>query len=254
MTNLPHADFIPTNSLEQRLVEAATDVGARPAFYRELLESDVFVPGFTEQGGEGETVVKAGDNVSIAHWQDQNGAPYVPVFSSMQRMQQAITEKQNYLRVNARSLLEIVEGIQVVLNPGAPYGKEFTSEEISRLLDGSIFKGTQRHIVEQEQQVMLGQPSVYPQKLVDALKSLFAQHKTVESAHLAHIFNATSGEPPHTIIGIKAAGDISGITADAGMVAGEVLARHEIVDFIQMGTDNVSSYMLKSTEPFYVRQ
>lgn len=152
MTNLKQSEFVPANSLEQRLVEAAKDPRARPAFYRELLESDLLVLGFTNSGGgDGHFVAQVGDTVSIAHWTGQDGAQFIPVFSSMQRLREAISQMEKYLQLNARSLFEMTQGMPVVLNPGAAYGKEFTIEEIRGMLDGSIFKVTQRHGVEQEQ-------------------------------------------------------------------------------------------------------
>jgi len=35
-----------------------------------------------------------------------------------------------------------------VLNPGSDYGKEFLPDEVSRLLDGTIFQPQERHVIE----------------------------------------------------------------------------------------------------------
>ena len=94
MTNLKQSEFVSANSLEHRLVEAAKDPGARPAFYRELLESDLLVLGFTNSGGgDGHFVAQIGDTVSIAHWTGQDGEQFIPVFSSMERLREAISHE-----------------------------------------------------------------------------------------------------------------------------------------------------------------
>lgn len=249
----PSNSFIPENSLEERLVEASTDPGKRPAFYRELLGSDLFVLGVAGRGGEAKFVAEEGDTIQIAHWSSADGRSVIPMFSSLQRLTEAITREESYIRLGARALMEMTEGTPIVLNPGSMYGKEFTPSEVKGLLDGSLFSRTEAYTVEEAQEVLLGQPSVYPHRLVDALKSLFAGHPQVESAYLGHIFNPATGDSPHTIVGVKDEGDYSRVVADAGMVAGEVLAEGVHVDFIQIGEDPASRYLLESTEAFYVR-
>lgn len=42
-------DFTPANELERLLVQAGTDPGARPDFYRAFLEADLIVLGYSGQ-------------------------------------------------------------------------------------------------------------------------------------------------------------------------------------------------------------
>ena len=105
--------------------------------------------------------------------------------------------------------------------------------------------------------MLLGQPAVYPQALVDALARLFAGRASVEAAYLAHIDfpdEATSGASvPHPIIGILSA-DYEKEIRDIGLVAKEAYGFGP-VDFLDMraATEGIAVYLRDKTRPFYVR-
>jgi hypothetical protein len=119
--------------------------------------------------------------------------------------------------------------------------------------DGSFFH-RKTVTLERETQVMLGQPAVYPQDLVEALRALFGKHAGVAAAFLAQIHIPSSGAPPHAIVGIQA-DDYETVVRDAGMVAGEVVGADVPVDFVEVSTNDegLSSYFLQQTQPFYLR-
>jgi len=245
--------FEPDNHLEHSLVKAVTDPSHRPQFYRDLLVSDIFV---VNAGGESfdihDGVLQQGANIQFQSWQ-RDGESWLPVFSSLNRLQQSLQTETTYLRLNAKSFFEITRGANVILNPNLDYGKEFTAAEIASILDGSIFRAGQGYTVEKETQVLIGQPAAYPTELVNALCRLFPKHPKVKAAYLAHLFNPERDEPAHTLIGIEAAGDWDAIVGDAGMVAKEAMPDKEIVDFVRVSPDDtgVSQYMLHKTKPFY---
>jgi hypothetical protein len=78
------------NALEHALEQAAKEPANRPAFYRLLLESEVFVLGSTEGDGEGRRTLAAGEKISIVNWQKNDGAPVIPFFSSLGVLRSAI--------------------------------------------------------------------------------------------------------------------------------------------------------------------
>jgi len=245
--------FEPQNDLERSLMKAATDPSHRPQFHRDLLASDVY---FVNAGDESldvqDGVLQPGSNIPMQSWQ-RDGEEWLPIFSSLPRLQQSLQAEAKYLQLNARSFFEITRGANVILNPDLEYGKEFTATEIDVMLDGSIFRAGQGYTVQQDTQVLLGQPAEYPTALVNALTRLFAQQRTVKAAYLAHLFNPARDECPHTLIGIEVADDWDSIVGDAGMVAKETLLENEIVDFVRVtvGEAGVSRYMLHETKPFY---
>lgn len=192
--------FDPQNNLEESLIKASSDPAHRPQFYKDLAGSDVFI---VQEGpppeSSGKKVLSEGMSLQLRNieWE---GRPYIPVFSSLPRLQAAIQEEVGYLALNALEFMKITQGAELLLNPGSDYGKAFTKDEIASILDGSIWKPTEQFVVQKETQVMIGQPSNYPAKLVEALTRYFKRTKEVKKAYIAHFFNPEHNEKPHTLI------------------------------------------------------
>ncbi|MFN9717937.1 MAG: enhanced serine sensitivity protein SseB C-terminal domain-containing protein [Planctomycetota bacterium] len=245
--------FEPQNDLEHSLMRAATDPSQRPQFYRDLLAADIYL---INVGGESldiqDGVLSEGSNVQMQSWR-RDGEDWLPIFSSLPRLQECLQTESTYLQLNAKSFFEITRGAHVILNPNLDYGKEFTATEIEGMLDGSIFRTGQGYTAKQDTKVLIGQPAEYPTALVKALSRLFVKHRDIKAGYLAHFFNPERDERPHTLIGIDATGDWDSIVGDAGMVAKETLPENEIVDFVRVSADDtgVSQYMLHGTKPFY---
>ncbi|MEZ6071344.1 MAG: enhanced serine sensitivity protein SseB C-terminal domain-containing protein [Pirellulales bacterium] len=247
--------FLAENDLERSLMSATADPSHRPQFYRDLLIADVYFV----QAGEGSLdiqhgVLQEGSDIQIPSLK-RDGEDWLPVFSSLARLQQSLQKEAMYLRLNAKDFFEITRGANVVLNPGLDYGKEFTAAEIAGILDGSIFRAGQGYVVEEDTQVLIGQPTTYPIALVNTLSRLFAKQPSVKAAYLAHFFNPITDGFPHTLIGIVVESDWDSIVGDAGVVAREVMGEHEIVDFVRVSPDErgLSEYMLRENKPFYKR-
>src|SRR3954465_5364160 len=122
--------FVPENELERALVRAVEDPAAAPDFYRLLLSSELLVLGSVE-GHESATdafSVAPGSNVKLVTGL-KDGGQYLPLFSSLARMQDYVKEESKFLRVNGRALLDLTRGAPIVLNPASEYGKELTSDQ-----------------------------------------------------------------------------------------------------------------------------
>lgn len=248
--------FKPTNKLEEVLVAACTEPSARPEFYQLLLESELFLltPDTPQQ--EGRRVLEADTKVSFVHLQNANG-PFLPIFSSQQRLKEAINQigqSYGFLALHGKDLFPLLaqHPPTAVLNPGAAYGKELTADEIRRIADGSFIRNEGR-VVQKATQVLIGQPAKYPTELVAALQKLFAKHASVQAAYLGWIHDPSSGEPPHLIIGIECSGEMRKISQEAGITSQGLVGDGEFVDFIQVGggKGSLDSYFKKQTQPFY---
>lgn len=248
--------FKPANKLEEVLVAACAEPSARPEFYRMLLESDLFLltPDATQQ--EGRQVLETDTKVSFVHLQNAKG-PFLPIFSSQQRLQDAVNQTgqtYGFLALRGKDLFPLLaqHPPTAILNPGAAYGKELTADEIRRIADGTFIRNEGR-VVQKATQVLLGQPAKYPTELVAALQKLFAKHASVQAAYLGWIHDPSSEEPPHLIIGIECDGDMQKISQEAGITSQGLLGEGEFVDFIQVGSGkgSLDSYFKKQTKPFY---
>lgn len=258
------------NPLEESLEKAATDAGERANFLRKLMESEIYlIPALHEQGAE-----KSG--LALQPWQLQLGETpqaVLPFFSSLENLEefrQHLPEQEKYTNVciGCRDFFENSTGFpaSIVLNPGLQYGKDFSVNEIAKLLDGSLLAATPTPPEKAGGEFMIGEPTEYPTKLVDALKVLFGREESnVQAAYLAHVFYRESGEPPHSCVGIQTIsnqkenekeGDrFQSVLLDAIHIQEEV-SPDKIVDFVEVkeGSEGeVEQYMLTKSEPFFLR-
>jgi hypothetical protein len=241
------------NTLEQSLELAAKGPARRPEFFKTLLNSMVYVPGSTG-AGKGHIDLEAGSQISIAHWEKQDGTAVIPFFTSLQTLEQSIARGESYLEIPARSLFEMTLGTPLFLEPKSPFGKEFLPEEVQNLLSAEIGRTTQRTL-EKDAHVQLGQPAQYPTKMVNALTQLFAKHRNIKRGFLALMYNVTTDEKPHLVVGIEADGDIELILREASQVARDTAPDGEDVGLyrIQEGEQDLSDYFFTQTTPFYQR-
>lgn len=251
----------PEQDFERILQQAANDPGIRPKFYRTFLDYDLYVLGVYEGDAprvDGEITTKKDDSLKL-NFYTINGKVQLPVFSSLKRLQSAVSGEARYIRMNGRVLFRgLPNGVEVVLNPYSDCGKEFTSIEIQKILDGSIFDTSQKGQLQSNMKVILGQPSEYPQRMVDAFISYFKSSGNVNSAYLAQMYAQESGDPPHCVVGIKpsptASKPLNEILSDLGIIAKETLGSGQFIDIVNCDKDGgLAEYLVKETKPFYSR-
>jgi hypothetical protein len=185
--------FIPENELEKALVRAVKEPQSAPNFYRLLLSSDLLVMGSVE-GQEDATAafsLAPGGRISLVTGTN-NGVPFLPVFSSLARMQEYVKQEAKYLSVNGRALLDLTRGAPVVLNPASEYGKELSPENVRQLLDGAA-----------EIRVIAGDAVSLPLALLDMLAGLFATRPEVQTAWMIHFGTVGQSQEPQPLIGIE---------------------------------------------------
>jgi hypothetical protein len=248
--------FEPENDLERSLMKAAKDVAHRPQFYRDFLSSDVFI--LQERSAANRTpthrTLDAGEQVGIQTW-DNNGRTVIPLFSSLRRLHAFIADDSGYLAMNAKAFLEMTKGADMMLNPKADFGKEFSASEVASMLDGSIWKPNDTWVAEKETKVMIGQPANYPHDLVAALSRYFKTTPQVRRAFLAHFFNPERDSKPHTLIAIDATGDWDTVVAGAGIVANSMHIPDPPIDFMRMtGAKGIEHHFRSAVKPFYEKK
>lgn len=248
--------FEPVNDLEKSLMRAANDPAHRPQFIHDLIASDIFV---IQEGPAPERhqrlQLPAGKKIQLRNI-TLKGKQYLPIFTSLLRLEQFISQPGGYLAMNTLEFFKITQGAEIFLNPGSGYGKEFLKEEIASIIDGSIWQPTKQFVAQESTQVLLGQPARYPHELVNALSRFFKTRKQIKRAYLAHFHNPAQGDKPHTLIGIEVDSDMESIMSEAGMVASSVPIPDPPVDFVQITGrgGGLENYLTKETKPFYERK
>jgi len=236
------------NEINQRLEEvlklAATEPAHRPEFFTLLMEASIWVPG--------ESVEQA--DAELQHWEKEDGTSIIPFFTSEQALQQAVTEEQPFLVMPVRTLFAMTQGETLFLNPKLPVGKEFSPGEISSLLGKEGNALSQQTVLEGGASLLLSEIAEPPAQTIASLTELFAKHKQVRRAWVAHIKEAADAKP-NLLIGIEADGDIENIIQAAGSVATDTLLEDEPVDICEVvDNDNISHFFTAHITPFYERR
>jgi hypothetical protein len=246
--------FEPVNDLEKSLMNAATSASARPQFLRDLLESDIYA--LNQKGDElqiQDHVLQKGAQLNLLSF-ERDGRTWLPIFTSLQRVEQYIPADSSYIQLKAKDFFEITRGAFVFLNPGFEYGKEFYPQEIEQMLDGSIFKPAQTYTTQMQTQVLIGQPAVYPHELVKTLSAYFEKNPNISKAYLAQYIDPSMDDKPHLLIGIDGKGDWQILIGDAGMIASELIGKGEVIDFIRIDHNSFAQSIVKQAKPFYAKK
>ncbi|MEZ2603937.1 enhanced serine sensitivity protein SseB [Kluyvera intermedia] len=239
------------NELETLLEKAATEPAHRPAFFRTLLESTVWVPGTAADDGQ----VVDDSALDIQHWEKDDGTSVVPFFTSLEALQQAVTTEQAFVVMPVRTLFEMTLGETLFLNAKLPTGKEFTPREISHLIGEEGNPLSTQEVLEGGSALLLSEVAEPPAQMVESLTTLFKTLKTVKRAFLCSI-KEHADDQPNLLIGIEVEGDIEDVIRAAGSVATDTLLGDEPIDICQIveGEKGISHFMLAHITPFYEKR
>lgn len=240
-----------TETLETLLEKAATEPAYRPAFFRSLLESTVWVPG---TAADDKSVVED-SALDIQHWEKDDGESVIPFFTSLEALQQAVDTEQAFVVLPARTLFEMTLGETLFLNAKLPTGKELTPREINHLVGKEGSPLSEQEVLEGGTALLLSEVTEPPAQMIDSLTTLFRTFNNVKCAYLCSI-KEKNDDQSNLLIGIEADGDIEEIIQAAGSVAMDTLPGDDPVDICQVvkGEKGISHFMIDHITPFYERR
>jgi len=212
-------------TLETLLEKAATEPAFRPAFFRMLLESTVWVPG---TAADDKSVVED-SALDIQHWEKDDGESVIPFFTSLEALQQAVDTEQAFVVLPARTLFEMTLGETLFLNAKLPTGKELTPREINHLVGKEGSPLSEQEVLEGGTALLLSEVTEPPAQMIDSLTTLFRTFNHVKCAYLCSIKEKNDAQS-NLLIGIEADGDLDEIIQAAGSVAMDTLPGDEPVD------------------------
>jgi len=231
----------PLNRLERLLKQAVRSPSDRPAFLHELVRGRLYA------------VCNLDDRQNVRLVPAMlAGQLALPVYTSPERVQQATGGRQPFVEL---STLEIMRnrppGSKVVINPGVWDGLELRPDEIEDLL--AEVDQSPTVLVPMGAEVRLGHPAQIPESLIALLSESMTNLDGVRAAHLAMIEVPVTGEPPHPIIGLRVAegADFAGVVGPLKAAIGK--ASMGRVDFVPIGDDEISTWLLENTKPFFDR-
>jgi hypothetical protein len=235
--------FISENELERALVKAAKNPAAAADFYRQLLEANLLVMG-TAEGQEDATekfTLAPGGRVNLVTGVREGGGTFLPVFSSLLRMQEYAKKECKFLQVNGRALFGLTRGAPVILNPASEYGKELTPQQISHLLDPSA-----------AQVLPVLDQGEHPAALIETLTRVFITRPDIEAAWALQL-NLPGQSQPQPVVGVETAGDWPSLM-QAVQAAAETLNQAFDIQRIDRANPVGLTSTLLQVPPFYQRR
>ena len=132
--------FEPENGLEALMQAAGKDPDVAPAFYRALLDAQIYIltPEAPIKPGRRRSL-KAQEEINVATVEFQ-GMKWHPAFTSKKRISDYVKEPETCLGAAARNLFEILPNSNFWLNPLSECQKPLPATEIALLMNGKIFE------------------------------------------------------------------------------------------------------------------
>jgi hypothetical protein len=132
--------FEPQNDLEALMQAAVKDARRIPAFYKTLLETDIYIltPEAPMKSGQRRSI-KFREKLNIATVEFQ-GLRWHPAFTSKSRISDYIKEPEVCLGAVAKNLFEMLPGSNFWLNPLSECQKPMPASEVALLMSGEIFE------------------------------------------------------------------------------------------------------------------
>jgi hypothetical protein len=220
--------FEPENEIERLLVRAASDPFARAAFTRALMDAQIFlvlVPdGPVEQQPDGSVKVPEGTKLALPS-ATRGEVKLLPFFTSPSRARTWFKGEYIVVPDKTRDLFIRYGSAPFVLNPASDYGKEFTPDEVKRLLSGHFDDGPATEVIQKQEQVLLSHPEKVPTKLIAALGRELGALKSVRGAWLMQAMRASQKESSW-MLGV----DNMGSWQDVQAAIGRALAGGKLLD------------------------
>jgi hypothetical protein len=132
--------FEPQNDLEALMQAAVRDSHRISAFYKTLLETEIYIltPEAPMKSGQRRSI-KFREKLNIATVEFQ-GLRWHPAFTSKSRISDYIKEPEVCLGAVAKNLFEMLPGSNFWLNPLSECQKPMPASEVALLMSGEIFE------------------------------------------------------------------------------------------------------------------
>jgi hypothetical protein len=132
--------FEPQNDLEALMQAAVRDSHRIAAFYKTLLETEIYIltPEAPMKSGQRRSI-KFQEKLNIATVEFE-GLRWHPAFTSKSRISDYVKEPEVCLGAVAKNLFEMLPGSNFWLNPLSECQKPMPASEVALLMSGEIFE------------------------------------------------------------------------------------------------------------------
>jgi hypothetical protein len=204
------------NPVEHALAEAIRDPGARPEFYRLLLDSDVYVVTANSQeelrkGSLGSVRLKL---VLF----ESNGEMIVPFYTSAEKLEGALQQHPGWVRLKARDFFPMVRKAQSVLNAGVEEQWTFCPADVEALLEEPVVNA--KVLDPMESELLPPSRDAVPETVLAALRSFYSKHAGIRAAYVlvARSRSVGSVDQPLVVIEMDVPDELSEVVKDMPLV------------------------------------
>ena len=176
---------VTESPLERMLRDAWHEPGLRPAFYKRMLDTALYVPVQPRAGQTPDRAIPAGERLDVITFTRVDGIGVIPFFTTPEHLFAAFPAGARCVLMPARELFRTRPDMDFHLNPFSIYGREFSPRDTRSLLaTGGI--GVTEHIwVPYAEEGNLKEPVDPPQAILSALRVLFARNFEIRAAFIA---------------------------------------------------------------------
>ncbi|HEY8584631.1 MAG TPA: enhanced serine sensitivity protein SseB C-terminal domain-containing protein [Capillimicrobium sp.] len=236
-------DFTPSNPLEQALLDASR-TGSSDELFELLATEQLYLPAQGDAPAEGEAPLTQDDELELPVFEHE-GERFVPVFTSVEQLQQGAPGAGRYVRASGADLASVwPAGHHLALNPGGDLSVAIGEEDVRGLAGQGA--------VPDDAEVTIGSPAEEPQELWDRLRAWAREVPEVLAAHRALVLVHAPGEEPQLVVALDldpSADPGRILNAGADELAGE--AAFTLLD--RDGDDPLSAWMMAQGQPLYTR-
>lgn len=237
-----------SEQLERALRCATREPGARPALYRELLRSEVFVLATAPDG-----VAATLWNSKIVAWIRFDGVHVIPCFTTIKKARKAAESGHFAYKVKIRSLFEANKECDFHLNPNSEFDLKLSTNDVSSLLErGTVNLGVTRSAMNGDIQLKRSGDELVA--VASALTVLLAQYSDIKQAYFFEVEQMSSGYQA-LVIGILASKDDKTLVQAISTILLDTYSGRLPIDVCFMLPNGAELSALKraSVDPFYDR-
>lgn len=218
--------------LEEMLRRASDEAAWRPAFYRQLLESQVLV--LLPDKARARQVARP-DRVHFVQWKRIDGTLAIPFFSSTRTFYEAVPQGGQCLVLDTPQLMELTRGAILHLNPLSEFNVELTPSDIEALLSSGSLVVPEILNLASDREVSFRRVVDPPVLMLDALTALYSQLPQVLGAYLA-LVNGLHGGDESLLLGLAVTVDcdLEPIVRDSALVVRDTYFGPHSIDIVHM--------------------
>jgi hypothetical protein len=244
------------SSIDSAYTAALEDESKKPLFYNAFINAEIFIP--THEPSESEQNKPESENETIAPmFIETDGVNYLVLFDSKQRLTNWTKTEVDFVALPGHAIVErMSEEFHWVLNPNTKHVKTFNPEEINWLKKAVALAKIEQSKLPKGTNVLIGEPPVIPDGLIDSLVNNLSSNTEVKRAYLGQVFYQVIDKTPHLALVLEVSdvtdAAMNAIRSDIVIATNGLLGESKYLDIMLAGESGLADEIIMTVKPFYV--